>query len=55
MVPWRAVDAHSGGPEADSGATVGSKYQCLQIRITLQRSRIRIKVSSRIRIRIKEK
>jgi hypothetical protein len=56
MEPWRAVDAHSGGLEAQNGALKVFLDQWSQIPITLMRSRIRIWIRiSWIRIRIEVK
>ncbi len=59
MEPWRAVDAHNGGVEAQIQSNGGSVDPRLQICITMIRSRIRIRIriilKSRIRIRINVK
>jgi hypothetical protein len=44
MEPWRAVDAHSGGVEAQKWSPGGSVDQWSQIRIALMESRIRIRM-----------
>jgi len=44
MEPWRHVDAHNGGVEAQNGSHEGSVDQWSKIS-TLVRSRIRIRIS----------
>jgi hypothetical protein len=57
MEPWRALEAHNGGVEAQQGARKYVYQWWSQIHITLMRNRIRIriKVKSPIRIRIQVK
>ncbi len=48
--PWRAMDAHKGGVEAQKWNPGGSVCQWSQILISLTRSRIRIRIGIKVKI-----